>query len=95
MWDLSLPRDQVLTPCFGRRSLNHWITRDVLPITYPFVSGFSAHIISVKLIYVMCTHGLFSLLKSCVPLYDHRTTAYLSSSQWAFELFPGYFEEDS
>ena len=30
MWDLSSPtRDQIHTPCIGRRSLNHWITREV------------------------------------------------------------------
>ena len=30
MWDLSfLTRDQTCTPCFRRRSLNHWVTREV------------------------------------------------------------------
>ena len=30
MWDLSsLIRDQTHTPCSGRRSLNHWTTREV------------------------------------------------------------------
>ena len=30
MWDLSsLMRDQTRTPCIGRQSLNHWITREV------------------------------------------------------------------
>ena len=30
MWDLSsLTRDQTCTPCIGRRSLNHWTTREV------------------------------------------------------------------
>ena len=30
MWDLSSPtRDGTLTPCIGRRSLNHWTTREV------------------------------------------------------------------
>ena len=30
MWDLSSPtRDQTRTPCIGRRSLNHWIAREV------------------------------------------------------------------
>ena len=30
MWDLSFPtRDQTRTPCIGRRSLNHCITREV------------------------------------------------------------------
>ena len=29
MWDLSFPtRDQVGTPCTGRRCLNHWTTRE-------------------------------------------------------------------
>ena len=36
MWDLScLIRDRTRTPCVGRRSLNHWIMRDV-PV--PFLS---------------------------------------------------------
>ena len=30
MWDLSSPtRDGIRTPCIGRRSLNHWTTREV------------------------------------------------------------------
>ena len=30
MWDLSSPsRGRTLTPCIGRRSLNHWTTREV------------------------------------------------------------------
>ena len=30
MWDLSSPtRDQTRTPCIGRRSLNHWTTKEV------------------------------------------------------------------
>ena len=30
MWDLSSPtRDQTLTPCIGRPSLNHWTTREI------------------------------------------------------------------
>ena len=30
MWDLSsLTRDRTHTPCIGRRSLNHWTTREV------------------------------------------------------------------
>ena len=30
MWDLSSPtRDRTRTPCIGRRSLNHWIAREV------------------------------------------------------------------
>ena len=30
MWDLSSPtRDRTHTPCMGRRSLNHWTTREV------------------------------------------------------------------
>ena len=30
MWDFnSLTRDQTCTPCVGKRSLNHWTTRDV------------------------------------------------------------------
>ena len=30
MWDLGSPtKDQTCTPCIGRRSLNHWITREV------------------------------------------------------------------
>jgi len=30
MWDLSSPtKDQTCTPCIGRWSLNHWITREV------------------------------------------------------------------
>ena len=29
MWDLSSPtRDWIHTPCFGRRSLNHWLARE-------------------------------------------------------------------
>ena len=31
LYDLSFPtRDHAHTPCIGRRSLNHWTTRDVL-----------------------------------------------------------------
>ena len=31
MWDLSSPtRDGTRVPCIGRRSLNHWATREVL-----------------------------------------------------------------
>ncbi|KAM9046221.1 uncharacterized protein AAG666_006038 [Megaptera novaeangliae] len=31
-WDLSSPtKDQTRTPCTGRRSLNHWTTREVPP----------------------------------------------------------------
>ena len=31
IWDLSSPtRDRTHTPCIGKRSLNHWIARDVL-----------------------------------------------------------------
>ena len=34
-WDLSsLTRDRTCTPCFGRRSLNHWTTREVLRLDY-------------------------------------------------------------
>ena len=30
MWGLSSQtRDQIHTPCIGRQSLNHWITREV------------------------------------------------------------------
>ena len=36
MWDLSSPtRDGTLTPCIGRWSLNHWITRE-----FPYYGGF-------------------------------------------------------
>ena len=35
MWDLSSPTtDQTHTPCIGRRSLNHWFTREVPSIFF-------------------------------------------------------------
>ena len=41
MWDLSSPnRDWTCTPCIGRRSSNHWTTREV-PIYLTFLKNFS------------------------------------------------------
>ena len=35
MWNFSSPtRDWTHTPCIGRGSLNHWTTREVLPVSY-------------------------------------------------------------
>ena len=37
MWDLtSLTKDRTSTPCVGKRSLNHWTTREV-PVIYLFM----------------------------------------------------------
>ena len=42
MWDLSLPtRDQTLTPCTGRWSLNHWTAREVS--TFSFGKDIEGH----------------------------------------------------
>ena len=41
MWDLSSPtRDRTRTPCIGRRSLNHWTSRDA-PLPHIWLSCFS------------------------------------------------------
>ena len=38
MWDLSSPiKDRTHTPCIGRRSLNHWTTREV-PVNFKRVN---------------------------------------------------------
>ena len=39
MWDPSSPsRDQILNPCFGRRSTNHWTAREVPPFFYQLIN---------------------------------------------------------
>ena len=44
MWDLSSPtRDWIGTPCIGRRSLNHWTTREVPPFQLLKVSQSGQH----------------------------------------------------
>ena len=43
IWELSFSaRDQILTPCLGRRSLNHWTIRDIPPlcVLYFTIKGF-------------------------------------------------------
>ena len=38
VWDLSSPtRDRTLIPCIGRRSLNHWTTREVPSLYFRFL----------------------------------------------------------
>ena len=50
MWDLSfLTRDQIYTPCVGRRSLNHWTVREVLKHCI-FKKIFTIKIISEEMI---------------------------------------------
>ena len=94
MWDLSSPtRDQTLTPCIGRRSLNHWTAREVpTPLIFNILFAFWHKMPQTHLIHYCPILGFDPFFKGlwffCVPNgTDHHLDSRGAHSLWVTFFF--------